>query len=180
VTSPDSGRPAPPAPVSRKRPTFSRLFVVTVATMVTILVVLIIDQDVGKQPLLVASLASSSFLMYYQPLNEVNRFGPLVLGQLTCAVFGFLANLLLRDPLSSAAVAVSFSVVAMMLLRIVHPPAVATSLVFAYRPHGVSALGTFFLTLLVVLVLAAVYVVLNLGIRPSRWAAAFGFEEIIL
>lgn len=153
------------------------LAAVSGATVATILVVIFIVRDLAHQPVLVTSLASSTFLLYYQPLNEMNRLRPLVLGHLLSCVTGFVASLVLPVPYLSAAVSIAVSVTAMTLLRIAYPPAVSTSLIFSYRPHDVSALLTFLLTLLVVAVLAFLYFVLVHGIRPSRVARWFGFPE---
>ena len=59
-----------------------RLAVVSGATVVTILTVIFVVQDLARQPVLVTSLASSTFLLYYQPGNEINRLRPLVFGHL--------------------------------------------------------------------------------------------------
>jgi hypothetical protein len=52
-----------------------------------------------------------------------------------------------------------------------------TGVLFSFRPHDVSAFTTFLLTLAVVIGLALTYLVLHLGIRPSRWAPLFGLDE---
>jgi CBS-domain-containing membrane protein len=104
----------------------------------------------------------------------MNRLKPLILGHLLSCLIGFVASLMLPVPYISAAVSITVSVIAMTLLRIAYPPAVSTSLIFSYRPHEVSSLLTFLLTLLVVAVLAFLYFVLIHGIRPSRFAGLFG------
>ncbi len=152
-----------------------RLVAVSVATIATVLLLIFVVQDLARQPVLVTSLASSAFLLYYQPQNEVNRFKPLVFGHALAAGVGFVASLLLPLPYVATAVGIATTVVLMSLLRIVYPPAISTTLVFAYRPHDVTVIVTFLGTLAVVLVLALVYFALWYGIAPRRWGAHFGF-----
>lgn len=154
-----------------------RAIVVGGATVATLLVTIFVVRDLARQPVLVTSLASSTFLLYYQPANEVNRFRPLIFGHLLSCFVGFVASIILPAPYISAAVSISVSVMAMMMLRITYPPAVSTSLVFSYRPHEISALLTFILTLFMVVTLAVLYFVLIRGIKPSRFASLFGLEQ---
>ncbi len=154
-----------------------RIIVVSSATVGTILAVLFVAQDVAKQPVLITSLASSSFLLYYQPLNEINRFRPLVFSHVISSLIGYIASLIFPVPYISAAVCITLSVIAMLAFRIVHPPAVSTSLVFSYRPHEATALLTFFLTLMVVVILAFIYLFMHRIIRPGRFAGHFGLND---
>lgn len=123
------------------------------------------------------SLASSTFLLYCQPLNEINRFKPPVFGHLLAAMVGFAAALVLPIPYASSAASITVSVILMSLPGIVYPPAVSTSLIFSYRPHDASAVATFMLTLVVGVVPAALYILLHRGIKPSRWADQFGLTD---
>ncbi|MHB1416124.1 MAG: HPP family protein, partial [Chloroflexota bacterium] len=147
------------------------------ATVVTVVGAIFLVQGLARQPILITSLASSAFLFYYQPLNEVNRFAPLVFGHLLAAGVGFLAALFLPVPYASTAVSIAGTVVLLMVLRLVHPPAISTSLVFSYQPHGVPALLTFALVLFIIAVLGLLYVLLRIGIQPSRWAHFFGLTS---
>lgn len=157
--------------------THTQLAVVSTATVLSVLIVIFIVQDLIRQPVLITSLASSTFLLYYQPLNEINRFGPLVFGHIIATSIGYLASLLLPVPYVSAAVSMALSIVVLVLLRMVHPPAISTSLVFSYRPHDATVIVTFLLTLAVVIALAFTYLLLRKGIQPSRWAHHFGLHE---
>ena len=126
----------------------------------------------------VSNLASSVFLVYYQSLNEINHFTPLVLGHVLAA--GDLAegSVTLLLPYAAARAGIAVAVVRMRALRIVYSPAISTSLVFSSRPHEVSALATILMTRVVV-ILAARYATLRHGISPSRLAHRFGpIEEV--
>ena len=153
-----------------------QITVVSVATVLTVLAVIFVVQGVRHQPVLVTSLASSVFLLYWQPLNEVNRFKPLVFSHLIAMSVGYAASLVLPPPYASAAVALAVCVPLLSFLRLVHPPAISTSLVFSYRPQETSALSTFVVAIAVVVALAFVYLLLRWGVQPRKWAHLFGFE----
>ena len=166
----------------RKRRTIKRysvqhLAAVSIATVLSVIAVIFVVQELASRPILVASLGSSAFLLYFQPRNEVNNFRPLVLGHLLAAATGYGANLLLPEPYLSVATGLAVTVLLLTGLRLVHPPAISTSLVFAYRPEQAEAIVTFGLTLLVVVALALIYFFLRHGISATRWASFFHPEE---
>lgn len=93
---------------------------------VTVLGVLALFKTPSWQRLLFASLASSAFLIYLDPQHEVNIAQKLILPQLMGAIVGLLADLVLSAGDFSGAVAI----VGVIVLDIVHPPAVSTCLVW--------------------------------------------------
>ena len=86
------------------------------------------------------------------------------------------AHVLLPEPYLSTLAGLGLTILLLALMRAVHPPAVSTSLVFAYRPVDVGVMLTFLLTLLVLIVLALVYFFLRHGIAVTRWAPFFDPE----
>ncbi|MDX1664458.1 MAG: HPP family protein [Candidatus Promineifilaceae bacterium] len=166
----------------RKRRTIKRysaehLAAVAIATVLSVVAIIFVVQELATRPILVASLGSSAFLLYFQPRNEVNNFKPLVFGHLLAAVTGYGANLLFPEPYLSVASGLAVTVLLLAALRLVHPPAISTSLVFAYRPEQAVAIVTFGLTLAVVVALALIYFFLRHGISATRWATLFHPEE---
>jgi CBS-domain-containing membrane protein len=122
----------------------------------TVLPMLGVIEVFGRHHLLCASLASSAFLIYQGPRNEMNSVHAVVVSQMTAAGVGWLMWLLLGAGYAAAASAIPLAILLMILLKAVHPPAVSTALAFAMQldPGGsflLFALAVGFTALLVVL-----------------------------
>ena len=109
----------------------------------TVLVMLALVDKLGRQHLLCAALASSAFLIYLDPKHETNAVRTLVLSQMMAAIAGASVWSILGSGYTSAAIAMSASIVLMVLLNAIHPPAVTTSLAFSLRPDNNSSLALF-------------------------------------
>jgi CBS-domain-containing membrane protein len=130
-----------------------RLALLPTATVLSMLGVI---EAFGRHHLLCASLASSAFLIYWDPRNEMNSVHAVVVSQMTAAGVGWLMWLLLGGGYAAAACAIPLAILLLILLKAVHPPAVSTALAFAMRldPTGnfvLFALAVGFTALLVVL-----------------------------
>lgn len=128
----------------------------------TILIVLAIVESLSNQRLLFASLASSAFLIYLDPEHGTNSLRTLVLSQMLAAGLGAAAFILLGPGYWSAASAMVLTITLTVLMNAVHPPAISTSLAFAFRSGPESNLALFGMAVLLV----AVLVVLQ---RVSLW-----------
>ena len=128
----------------------------------TVLPMVALIEEFGGHHLLCASLASSAFLIYVDPRNEMNGAAALVVSQMTAAGVGWLMWRLLGGGYAAAASAIPLVILLMILLKAVyppvalHPPAVSTALAFALRldPSGsfvVFAMSVGITALLVVL-----------------------------
>jgi hypothetical protein len=110
----------------------------------TVLPMIAVLEAFGRQHLLCSSLASSAFLIYVDPRNEMNGVRALVVSQMTAAGVGWLMWLLLGGGFAAAASAIPLAILLMILLQAVyppaavHPPAVSTALAFALHtdPSG--------------------------------------------
>jgi CBS-domain-containing membrane protein len=100
---------------------------------VTVLLMLGVIQAFGRYHLLCASLASSAFLIYWDPRNQMNSVRAVVVAQLTAAGVGWLMWLLFGGGFAAAGCAIPLAILLMILLNAVHPPAVSTALAFAMR-----------------------------------------------
>jgi CBS-domain-containing membrane protein len=109
----------------------------------TVLLMLALVQKLGRQHLLCAALASSAFLIYLDPKHKTNAVRTLVLSQMMAAIVGASVWSLLGSGYTSAAIAMSASIVLMIFFNVVHPPAVTTSLAFSLRPDKNSSLALF-------------------------------------
>lgn len=121
----------------------------------TILLVLALVEAFSHQRLLFASLASSAFLIYLDPHHGTNSTRTLLIAQLGAALAGFAAYFALGPGYGAAAAAMLVTIALMIVCDAVHPPAVSTSLAFAFRAGPESDLVIFALAvgLVVLLVL---------------------------
>ncbi|MFB2772030.1 HPP family protein [Pelatocladus sp. BLCC-F211] len=103
------------------------------APTVIILSVFALVEVLTRQRLLFASLASSAFLIYLDPQHGTNMVRTLVISQMMAAAIGFLTYILLGSGYVSGGTAMIVTIVLMILLDVMHPPAVTTSLSFALK-----------------------------------------------
>lgn len=141
---------------------------------VTVLLMLAGVESFSRQRLLFASLASSAFLIYLDPEHPANRIRTVILAQTCAALFGFGADWLLGAGYFAAAVAMVLTILVTIALNAMHPPAVATSLTFAFRANPASSLSLFGLSmglivLLVILQRASVWLLRRY--RPADYHA---------
>jgi CBS-domain-containing membrane protein len=132
----------------------------------TVLGVLALVEALTAQRLLFASLASSAFLIYLDPEHGTNRVRALVFSQALAAGLGWLAFVSLGAGCAGAALALVGTILGMILLDVVHPPAVATAMSFALRAEEASNMVLFALALAITVLLialqhAAVWVLLR-------------------
>lgn len=100
---------------------------------VIMLTVLAMVEVLSRQRLLFASLASSAFLIYLDPQHSTNSIRTLFISQMMAATVGLVMYLILGPGYVSGGSAMVITIVLMILLDVVHPPAVSTSLSFAFR-----------------------------------------------
>lgn len=116
---------------------------------------------------LFSALASSAFLIYLDPMHGTNRIPAVVGAHMTGAAAGMFGGWVLGYGYGAAGLAMVVTILVMIVADIVHPPAIGTSLSFAYRA-GLAANVTLFLialgmvVLLVVLQKATQYVLVRL------------------
>ncbi|GAB4239419.1 MAG: hypothetical protein Kow00121_66100 [Elainellaceae cyanobacterium] len=110
---------------------------------VIVLTVLALVEALSQQRLLFASLASSAFLIYLDPQHGTNAVKTLVLSHIMAASIGWATYSLLGAGYGAGGSAMVITIVLMILLDIVHPPAVSTSLSFALRSGNTSNLALF-------------------------------------
>lgn len=153
----ESLEPVPGADRSVRRRLSLRheLVLATLPTVIVLLVLLFVEM-LSQQRLLFASLASSAFLIYLDPEHGTNRIRTLVLAQSMAAGLGFLTHYLLGAGYVAGGAAMVATIFLMIVLDAVHPPAVSTSLAFAFRAGDESNLAIFAMALGITASLVAV------------------------
>jgi CBS-domain-containing membrane protein len=130
-----------------------------------VLVVLALVEVLSRQRLLFASLASSAFLIYLDPFHGMNTVRALVGALLLAALTGLLTFWIFGHSYAATGSAMIVTIVLMVLLDMVHPPAVGTALSFAFQTGAESTLVLFMLALSI----TAVLVILE---RVTLWLLA--------
>ncbi len=149
----------------RKRLALKGELMLSLLPMATVLSVFALVKVFSNQRLLFASLASSAFLIYLDPQHGTNTVRTLVISQMLAASLGWLAYLSLGPGYLSGGTAMVITILLMILLDAMHPPAVSTSLSYAFRAGDESNLVLFGLAVL----LTAMLVVLQ---RAAVWLLA--------
>ncbi len=134
-------------------------------------------ETVEHQRVLFASLAASAFLIYRDPDHPMNGVRVMVGAHLIGAGLGLAGALIFQPGYPASAVAMIATIILLVLFNLVHPPAIATALGFAFFPARSDAAGMFLVALVLVAALvlvqsAAVRLVVRIeshyhGHRPS-------------
>lgn len=140
----------------RSRLSLQGEFVLALLPTVMVLAVFALVEVLSKQRLLFASLASSAFLIYLDPQHGTNSIRTLVISQIMAATLGLVAYLILGPGYLSGGIAMVATIVLMILLDAVHPPAVSTSLSFAFRAGNEKNLVLFGLALTIITTLVVI------------------------
>lgn len=150
----------------RRRLSLKGEFALALLPTLTVLAVFGLIEILSNQRLLFASLASSAFLIYLDPQHGTNRIKTLTIAQLMAAGFGFLTFEMVPYHLYlSGGIAMVATITGMILFDAVHPPAVSTSLAFAFHSESAGNLTVFALAVGV----TAVLVLLQ---RSAVWVLA--------
>jgi CBS domain-containing membrane protein len=92
-------------------------------------------------PMLIASMGASAVILFIIPNSPLAQPWPLVGGQLVSTAIGVASAQLVTDTAFASAYAVGGSVLAMLLLRCLHPPGAAAALAPVLGGHPITTLG---------------------------------------
>lgn len=127
----------------RNRLSLKGEFALAAAPTLTVLIVLALVEVLSRQRLLFASLASSAFLIYLDPEHGTNTARTLILSQMLAATLGLGVHAVFGSGYVSGGISMVIAIALMIVLDIVHPPAVSTALSFAFRSSNESNLVLF-------------------------------------
>jgi CBS-domain-containing membrane protein len=127
----------------RRRLTLKGELALATAPTAIVLGVFALVEVLSRQRLLFASLASSAFLIYLDPQHGTNTMRTLIVAQIMAAIIGWITYLVFGSGYLSGGVAMVVTIVLMILLDVVHPPAVSTSLSFALKASNENNLVLF-------------------------------------
>ncbi len=162
---PIEGAERPP----RRKLDFKDEVVLAMLPTVTILIVLGLVEVLSRQRLLFGSLAASAFLIYMDPEHSTNTVRTLVIAHILAAIAGLAGYSIFGAGYLAGGSAMVATVLAMFLLDAVHPPAIASSLTFAFRVDAEKTVILFGLALgLIVILVLLERVTLRLLARFTR------------
>lgn len=127
-------------------------------------------------PIIVASMGASAVILFIIPNSPLAQPWPLVGGQLVSAVAGVWSALAFPDTAVASAFAVGGSVLAMLLLRCLHPPGSATALTPVMAGDPITSLGYGFVLMPVTV---NVVVILIMAIIINRWIMGYSYPVLV-
>jgi CBS domain-containing membrane protein len=146
-----------------------------VSCFTAILVTALLTRQISASsayPIMVASMGASAVILFIIPHSPLAQPWPLIGGQLVSASIGIACTQLIADTPLASACAAGGSVLAMLLLRCLHPPGAATALAPTLSGNSLTALGYDFVLAPVGLNVA---VMLMLAIAINRWLLGYQY-----
>lgn len=131
---------------------------------------------VSSSPIIVASMGASAVILFFIPNSPLAQPWPFIGGQLCSAFIGMSCALYITETASSAAVAAGTSVLVMLILRCLHPPATATALAPVMAGDSITSLGYSFM-LVPVGINVALMIILSVII--NRWVLNRNYPSAI-
>ena len=139
---------------------------------VVVLLTAVLLETLRHERILFASLASSAFLIYRDPVHPMNGVRVMVLAHAVAVATGVSSGALLGPGYGAGAIAMIATIVVLIVFHIVHPPAVAKALGFAFFAQPIQMAGLFVVALglgaaLVILQRTALGTVRRFQARPA-------------
>jgi len=125
-------------------------------------------------PMIVASMGASAIILFFIPGSPLAQPWPIIGGQMVSAIVGVYCALNITEPSTAAASAVGGSILMMLLMRCLHPPAAATSLTPIMAGTSITSLGYSFV---LVPVAINVVIMLILAIVINRWVMGVDYPS---
>jgi len=149
-----------------------------ISCFIAILIVAWVSQKFGisaAYPILVASMGASAVILFIMPGSPLAQPWPLVGGHLISAIIGITCAQLFTDTIFASACASGGSVLAMLLLRCLHPPATATALTPIIAGDSVNFINYSFVLMPVGINVA---IMLVMAIAINRWVLHYEYPSI--
>ncbi len=130
----------------------------------------------SSYPLLIASMGASAVILFIIPTSPLAQPWPLLGGQLISTIIGIASAQTIPDTVLASATAVSGSILAMLLLRCLHPPGAASALAPILSGDPILSLGYGYVLLPVglnVVTMLAFAIVINRWLLGHEYPLAF-------
>jgi len=153
-------------------------FLSAISSFIAILIVAWITQKSGVSadyPIIVASMGASAVILFIMPGSPLAQPWSLVGGQMVSAIIGIACAQMIENTVLASGCAVGGSILAMLLLRCLHPPGAATALtpIIAGVPVGFDNYS-FVLTPVGI----NVAIMLIMAIAINRWILRYEYPTV--
>lgn len=131
-------------PVDPVNLSFKGKLISVISCFFVILVIAWVSQQYNLDaaaPILIASMGASAVIVFIIPNSPLAQPWPLVGGQMVSTVIGVASAQMMPDAVFASASAVGASVLAMLLLRCLHPPGAASALAPVLSRDSITSLG---------------------------------------
>ncbi len=135
---------------------------------------------ISNSPIIVASMGASAVILFFIPNSPLAQPWPFIGGQLCSAFIGMSCALNIAETASASAVAVGGSILAMLLLRCLHPPGAATALAPVMAGESITSLGYSFILVPVginVGLMIILTVIINRWVMNRDYPSALAIKE---
>lgn len=126
-------------------------------------------------PAIVASMGASAVILFILPSSPLAQPWPLVGGQMVSAVIGVACAQTIADTVLASGCAVGGSILAMLLLRCLHPPGAATALIPVIAGNPAQLMDYSFVFMPVGINVTAMLV---MGIAINRWLLHYEYPTV--
>ena len=153
-------------------------FISVISSFSAILIVAWVTQKFGVSgayPFIVASMGASAVILFIMPGSPLAQPWPLVGGHLVSAIIGITCAHLFANTIFGAACACGGSVLAMLLLRCLHPPGAATALTPIIAGDPVNFINYSFVLMPVGINVA---IMLVMAIAINRWVLRYEYPTV--
>jgi len=131
-------------------------------------------------PMIVASMGASAIILFFIPSSPLAQPWPFVGGQVVSAVVGVACALNITETATAAATAVGGSILLMLIMRCLHPPAAATSLTPIMAGSSLTSLGYSFVIVPVainVVTMLFLAIVINRFVMKRNYPSALPIKK---
>jgi CBS domain-containing membrane protein len=149
-----------------------------VSCFIAILIVAWVTQKCGISvvyPIIVASMGASAVILFIMPGSPLAQPWPLVGGHLVSAIIGITCAQFFTDTIVASACASGGSVLAMLLLRCLHPPGAATALTPILAGDPVNFMNYSFVLMPLGI---NVVIMLVMAIAINRWVLGYEYPTV--
>ncbi len=153
-------------------------FLSVISSFIAILIVAWVTQKCSVSnayPIIIASMGASAVILFIMPGSPLAQPWPLVGGHLVSAFIGISCAQLFADTIVASACASGGSVLAMLLLRCLHPPGAATALTPILAGDPVNLMNYSFVLMPVGINVA---IMLVMAIAINRWVLRYEYPTV--